>query len=417
MPSLPGFRQAKNIRSYERIFIDKGTCSRDNMITMKKISLKEKKRCILAFVGMLGFLFLYIFILQSLAGQHHNISSEKREVNVQFDLSMKRKKQESPGEQASGEVQAGKLEKISPVKVMFVGDLMLDRYNRQLLEKNGLGWFLKEVGGIVESNDFNVANLEGVISDNGSFYESGDLWDESILRFTFDPEKSLGLLEKNNFNLVNLGNNHTDDFDADGLGQTLANLDGSNVGYFGDVSGKDINSRIFEKNGMEIGFVSYNEFGGETVSQVIKRVEDFRNKVDFLVVYTHWGKEYELTENESQKQKAHAFIDAGADVVIGSHPHVVQPIEIYKNKAIFYSLGNFIFDQYFSEDTKNMLALAMTVSEKDISFRLIPLYLQPNGQLVLADEGKKNLLLERIARSSDEVDQGVITAGSFNLNR
>ena len=81
---------------------------------------------------------------------------------------------------------------------------------------------------------------------------------------------------------------------------------------------------------------------------VVEEIEKVKNKSDFVVVYTHWGLEYHLRESESQKNLAHMFVDAGADVIIGSHPHVVQPIEIYKEKVIFYSLGNLVFDQYFS---------------------------------------------------------------------
>src|SRR5690606_33310167 len=70
-----------------------------------------------------------------------------------------------------------------------------------------------------------------------------------------------------------------------------------------------------------------------------------------IVVYPHWGEEYATTSSPRQQSLAHAFIDAGADAVIGSHPHVVQELELYNEKLIAYSLGNFVFDQYFSEET------------------------------------------------------------------
>ena len=80
-------------------------------------------------------------------------------------------------------------------------------------------------------------------------------------------------------------------------------------------------------------------------------------KVDFVIVMPHWGTEYKTTSTENQKYLAYRWIDAGADMVIGGHPHVIEESEIYKDKYIYYSLGNYIFDQWFEEDVKNGLAV------------------------------------------------------------
>lgn len=78
----------------------------------------------------------------------------------------------------------------------------------------------------------------------------------------------------------------------------------------------------------------------------------------------HWGEEYSTKPNELQKKLAHSFIDAGADMVIGAHPHVVQTNEIYKGKHIYYSLGNYIFDQWFRPEVKKGLGVEVSFSKK-----------------------------------------------------
>ena len=136
-----------------------------------------------------------------------------------------------------------------------------------------------------------------------------------------------------------------------------------------------------------------------------------------MVVYAHWGREYELIQSESQQKIAHNFIDSGADLIIGSHPHVVQPIEIYKNKAIFYSLGNFVFDQYFSEDVKNELIVTASIIKDKTEFVLTPLFKNENGSLFLGNQNKRSQLLERIANDSsiDNAIKEQIKKGLFSL--
>jgi poly-gamma-glutamate synthesis protein (capsule biosynthesis protein) len=146
-------------------------------------------------------------------------------------------------------------------------------------------------------------------------------------------------------------------------------------------TGKDLDEAwtpaVIEKNGIKIGFIgasyaSVND-GGKTTNNYVARIEDterltaevlrLKPLVDFIVVTMHAGTEYTPTANTAQVTFAHAAIDAGADIVIGAHPHWVQNKEIYKDKTIYYSLGNFIFDQSWSEQTKKGLALKITISK------------------------------------------------------
>ncbi|MFH2018657.1 MAG: CapA family protein, partial [bacterium] len=102
-------------------------------------------------------------------------------------------------------------------------------------------------------------------------------------------------------------------------------------------------------------------------------VEKIKPKSDFIIANVHWGQEYQKTSNSLQRKLARELIDLGVDAIIGHHPHVVQEMEIYKNRPIFYSLGNFVFDQYFSEATQQELGVGLVFRDKSISAYVFPL--------------------------------------------
>ncbi len=129
--------------------------------------------------------------------------------------------------------------------------------------------------------------------------------------------------------------------------------------------------------------MNYNHFIANGKEKALADIAEAKNKSDFVVLYTHWGKEY-VPALQSVKDLAHSFVDAGADLIIGSHPHVVQEHEIYHGKTIYYSLGNLVFDQYDSESTRNGLLVRaiINVKTKEASIEEIPVTLKSNGQTV-----------------------------------
>jgi poly-gamma-glutamate synthesis protein (capsule biosynthesis protein) len=121
-----------------------------------------------------------------------------------------------------------------------------------------------------------------------------------------------------------------------------------------------------------MAFVNYNEFTGSPAfdqSQAITEIQKLKGKVDFIVVFCHWDAEYQPEATEATKNLAHQFINAGADIIIGSHPHVTQSTETYNNKKIYYSLGNFVFDQYFEENVRNGMGVILKINPKDKSIK------------------------------------------------
>jgi len=275
------------------------------------------------------------------------------------------------------------IEEVANSQIIFGGDMNFDRYIRTVVQTKGFDFVLENVKPFLAAADFVVANLEGPITDNPSTSKESEMGSRENYIFTFPPETA-DELASSNITVVNIGNNHIMNFGADGLEQTRIALKGKGVKYFGDPADENFRSYVKESNGNKIGFVNYNQFTGNSKEKVISDIELVKAKADLVVVYAHWGNEYETAANENQKEIAHELVDLGADLVIGSHPHVVQQSEEYKGKKIYYSLGNFIFDQYFEENTQKGLLVLVSVSKGEISgFEEMEIIMKTNGQIGL----------------------------------
>jgi len=273
----------------------------------------------------------------------------------------------------------------APVKILFGGDMMFDRYIRQSNESRGYDYAVRDMKELFDANDCVVANLEGPVTDNDSVSIGSEFGSPDNYKFTFD-KAVVQILNDNNFCVVNIGNNHIGNFGAEGIAQTKEFVSAGGVQYFGD-AGTENKQRYFiqDFNGVKIAFVNYNQFTKNALAHTLEDIKKVKNEGGFIVVYTHWGEEYKTTFRKNEQDIAHHFIDAGADVIIGSHPHVVQESEIYKGKTIYYSLGNFVFDQYFSEETKKGLLVEATFDSNDdaITFAEHDIQLTPSGNTLL----------------------------------
>lgn len=272
----------------------------------------------------------------------------------------------------------------SDITVLFGGDMMFDRYIREVGEKRGYDFVFANMHETLLSYDRVIANLEGPITSQPSVSVGSQSGEPRNYVFTFDQKITQALWD-NNIRIVNLGNNHILNFGEEGLSETRHFLSQSGIDFFGDP--KDVSHRVVIETvkGVKIALVNYDQFvdGGSAVS-VMNDIRAAKEQAAIVVVYTHWGKEY-VAPPQVVKDVAHAMIEAGADAIIGSHPHIVQESEIYNRKKIYYSLGNFVFDQFFQDDTKRGLLVEMTIhrQDKSLSFRDIPIVLSANGQMSL----------------------------------
>ena len=249
---------------------------------------------------------------------------------------------------------------IKKLSILAFGDMMLDRlvYSKTL-KANDFNFPFLKIDSFLKTGDLRIANLEGPITDFKSISNGN-----TRMRFTMSP-KFLPALQ-NRFDVLSLANNHMLDFGEVGYRQTQKYLSNTKINYFGDYNNQLENlSTIVEKNGIKIGFVGYHGLIDGGFEDVLNKIKEIKPQVDFLIVVAHWGAEYQKVPAESTKEKAKQLIDAGADLILGGHPHVVQPSEEYKGKMIFYSLGNLIFDQYFSQDTMQGLGVEILLEKSD----------------------------------------------------
>jgi gamma-polyglutamate biosynthesis protein CapA len=245
--------------------------------------------------------------------------------------------------------------------ILSFGDMMLGRdVGKALAKNNDLFEKIRGADGIfLKSADFVSANLEGPITDIKSCQEKE-------FTFKFSPDVA-GMLAKNNFNIVNLANNHIFDCGRQGLADTKKYLDAAGVSHFGGLD--DI--AIKKVNDQTVAFMGINATSIVDIEKFAELAAKLKSENNYVVVNIHWGIEYGKNPSKSQTEIAHKLIDSGADLIIGHHPHVIEPLEIYKNKPIFYSLGNFVFDQVFP-GTNDGLGVEAILSKNKIDLRLFP---------------------------------------------
>jgi poly-gamma-glutamate synthesis protein (capsule biosynthesis protein) len=274
------------------------------------------------------------------------------------------------------------------IKLIFLGDMMFDRQIRVSAERNGYDYLFQDVSKLLDSADLVVGNLEGSITTNESLSVGTEIGLKENYIFTFSPDVAQ-TLHDSNVRLVNLGNNHILNFGKQGLRDTIYYLEQNDVGYFGSVGGDllEQSSKIVELGKVKIGFVNYNQYTDNGIDLAVADVIRIRKNVDILIVYAHWGTEYVKIAGDDVQHLAHTFIDYGADLIVGSHPHVIQRSEVYKGKKIYYSLGNFVFDQYFSEDTKEGLLVEVIIDyvTQELNFVERRVSLKENGQTLLLE--------------------------------
>jgi poly-gamma-glutamate capsule biosynthesis protein CapA/YwtB (metallophosphatase superfamily) len=248
--------------------------------------------------------------------------------------------------------------------------MMFDRSIRQAANAQGGDFLFNCLDDTLSQADATVANLEGPITDNPSRSVGSSVGEPDNFVFTFAPSTA-ALLAAHHITAVNLGNNHIENFGASGVASTISYLQAANVGYFGQpVDAHALlaaNTAVLVSNGVHIALINYNEFDqSSSVAKTIAQIAAAKRAGNTPVVYTHWGVEYQAVAPQYVRDIAHQFADAGAAIVIGSHPHVVEDNEVYHAVPIYYSLGNLIFDQYFSEAVTHGLMLKVTFSDKGV---------------------------------------------------
>jgi poly-gamma-glutamate synthesis protein (capsule biosynthesis protein) len=277
-------------------------------------------------------------------------------------------------------------EKDTIYTILAGGDIMMDRGVEGKIKKLGKDYnfsFDLIRDDLVEA-DFVFANLEGSISDVG--VDTGKAYS-----FRFEPDVA-DAIAGSGIDLVSLANNHMLDWGRQSLCETTQHLDRVAVDYVGAGCDSKIAERpyVTTLGNTKIGFLAYTEFyiGAHALGdkpgmseyhmkKISERIKNLKQEVDIVMVSMHWGAEYKNRATDKQVDLGQQLVEAGADVVIGHHPHVDQEIERYGDGWIIYSLGNFVFDQSWSEETMQGLLAEIQIQEGRV-YDVVPRPIQLN---------------------------------------
>jgi len=300
------------------------------------------------------------------------------------------------------EVQQNNLNKVPQASMLFFGDMMLDRSVKKHIDSKGFDYLLKELAGenkiFFKCADIIHANLEGSFANKR-------ISTSKTIAFRFDPIL-IPKIKEYGFNLFNLANNHTLDMGKQGFIDSKNNLKKNGVEFYGQQLKIDEDNLLIKKAGnFNFAFIGVDDTINKVRTDELKKLFDKakENAVDFVIINIHWGDEYKENSNDRQKTLARTMIDMGADAIIGHHPHVVEEMEVYKGKPIFFSLGNFIFDQYFSTSTQQGLALGIIFSKneggKHVSVFPLPIESKQSQVVEMTGEKREKFLKNWIKKS------------------
>jgi len=251
----------------------------------------------------------------------------------------------------------------STVTILAVGDMFFDRQIRSISERNGGDYLFSCINPLFSRAEFVVGNLEGPITSYKSRSQGSVVGSADNYIFTF-PTSTAELLFKHKVTVVNLGNNHIYNFGVNGVLTTHVALDSAGVSYFGGYKGVEPVLQK-ESNGVPLSFVSYNQFGGSSATEVSAVIKKEKDAGRVVVVYAHWGEEYTDTRS-ALRALATLFVQSGAGVVLGSHQHIILPHETITTSPVYYSLGNFIFDQYWNKEVSTGLTVLLTLDKNGV---------------------------------------------------
>ena len=282
--------------------------------------------------------------------------------------------------------------------ILLAGDMMLGRGIEKLMKEKSIYYPFQGIVQLLRGIDIVFANLEGTVVENPTKF-SGD-----ALKFYFHPNVLEGV-KWSRINLLSLANNHTLDMGKEGLKETKEWLKEYQIHFIGTPLSDSHTKRNIPFYSEQSVFLAFNRILPyvDYQEEITKEVQKARqaNPGKIIIVSMHWGNEYEFTSSYTQRDLACMIIAAGADVIVGHHPHVVQEIELIHGKPVFYSLGNFIFDEQAIPETRVGLMIGLANKGNKLTFRLFPIKNQ-SGQPVLMSQGETEIFLDNLAQKSDK---------------
>ncbi|WP_134702729.1 CapA family protein [Ammoniphilus sp. YIM 78166] len=292
---------------------------------------------------------------------------------------------------------------LPPIRILFAGDAMFDGSVKTAVRKHGPDYpflFVKEE---VQKADYAIVNLETAVTNRGE--------KDSVQKFNFRSDPiSLKGVKNAGFDMVSLGNNHALDYGKEGFLDTLKYLKEQDLKFIG--AGINLEEAFraekVEINGKTIKFMAFSRFLPSTTwyaqknrpgmasayqeGPVLEAIKREKKDTDYLLVYIHWGVERDTRPQAWQRSFAKKMIDAGADGIVGAHPHVLQGFEYYKGKPIAYSIGNFVFPDYVKGPTAQTGLLTVQLKKDKVGLEFKPYYIKSNQVTAISKKEQEDLL-------------------------
>lgn len=293
--------------------------------------------------------------------------------------------------------------------MVMVGDVLLARNIEFLMNKNGgqypfAGLDLQQFN----TSSAIVGNFEAAVPVTHVPTDTG-LIDFSV------SEDALQYLSAAGYTHLSLGNNHSYDFGEQGFVNTVEKLE-IDFNVFGEPDTlSEFSVEFVQVNEKTISIIGINALTPLNELELKKVVNFAAFSSDIAIAFVHWGEEYALRQNQSQRKLAGALVKLGVDIIVGHHPHVVQGVELIEGVPVFYSLGNYIFDQYFSKDVQEGLVLLFDFSD-DTMISLLPVTSKYSlSQPRLMNLKSHSKFLESVAAKSDLLLRDSIIRGQLIL--
>lgn len=291
--------------------------------------------------------------------------------------------------------------------LVFVGDIMLARHVEYLMQVNGYDYPFARSGFLTTEPAHLIGNFEASIPVKHKKTPNYNF------QFSVNQDNLKGLAEAG-FTHLSLANNHTLDYGIDGYKNSVAVLAEAGFSTFGQPKSLGENTVTYiSASNTTYALIGLNETQMDIEKDfLLPYLEEAKAQSDVQIAYIHWGEEYTHKPSATQKTIARMLSEAGVDIIIGHHPHVIQSIEKIGDTLVFYSLGNYIFDQYFSGDVMEGLAIRLTTSNNKLKVTLLPhssakSHAQPN----LMTGQERDVILAEIADYSEENMAEMILAG------
>jgi poly-gamma-glutamate capsule biosynthesis protein CapA/YwtB (metallophosphatase superfamily) len=303
-------------------------------------------------------------------------------------------------------------EEVQTDSLIFVGDVLLARNVEFLMEKHSPYYPYQGV-------DFSELSIKPAVV--GNFEASVPVVHKptEVLKIDFSVHpRYLTAAKAAGFTHFSLANNHSNDFGATNFSNTVKTLSQAGLKPFGQPKGfSEQTTTVLQVEDQRVALIGLHtlEFKPtkEQLNQLLKAASAAS---DWQVVYVHWGTEYSGTSNQYQQQLAASLVAAGADLIVGHHPHVVQEVDLIAGVPVFYSLGNYIFDQYEEAETNQGLLLQLSFARTPV-INLLPVTSQSTlSQPTRMTPGKHAEFLATLAQKSHPELRALVAAGSLPLN-